>query len=168
MSGFWVSCGPTPSLELAANGLRVALSALRQSLNPDHSPRDEFTFLKRERDLLGLDMSAGILVDTDEFTLLIKKSRRLKEAKPEQAIELYALMTKQPFVGKSQWFTDMVGQRVEAAEATLPAEEVAAAQTRGRALDIWEMAQSLLDELTAPTPFVGRETELARLDDFLE
>ncbi len=59
---------PDTSPDLAANGLRVVLSALRQTLNPDHTPKGKFAFLKRERDLLGLEMSAGILVDADEFT----------------------------------------------------------------------------------------------------
>jgi hypothetical protein len=68
----------------------------------------------------------------------------------ERAIELTALAKNQPFVAKSQLFEDVAGRHVKAATANLPPEVVAAAQSRGRALDWWETAEELLDELREP------------------
>ena len=68
----------------------------------------------------------------------------------ERAIALTALAKNQPFVAKSQLFEDVAGRRVKAATANLPPEVVEAAQSRGRALDWWETAEELLDELREP------------------
>ncbi len=73
----------------AANSLRVALSSLRQSFGVSAASDEELIFIRRERNLLGFDMSAGVLVDADQFTLLIKEARRLRRAEPDRAIELY-------------------------------------------------------------------------------
>ena len=73
----------------AANSLRVALSSLRQSFGVSAASDEELVFIRRERNLLGFDMSAGVLVDADQFTLLIKEARRLRQAEPDRAIELY-------------------------------------------------------------------------------
>jgi tetratricopeptide (TPR) repeat protein len=65
----------------------------------------------------------------------------------ERAAELHGLATSQPLVAKSPLFEDVAGRYVKAATATLPPDVVEAAQARGRALDWWETAEVLLDEL---------------------
>jgi tetratricopeptide (TPR) repeat protein len=65
----------------------------------------------------------------------------------ERAVELYALAETHPFVTNSQLFEDIAGRHVKAAGAALPPDVVEAAQTRGRALDWWETAGALLEEL---------------------
>jgi tetratricopeptide (TPR) repeat protein len=65
----------------------------------------------------------------------------------ERAVELYALAESHPFVASSQLFEGIAGRFVEAAAATLPSDMVAAARERGQALDWWDTAAGLLDEL---------------------
>lgn len=66
-----------------------------------------------------------------------------------RAVELYALATRYPFVGNSQWFEDVVGKHIEKAAESLPSDVVEAAKERGRALDLWATAEALLVELEA-------------------
>ena len=72
----------------------------------------------------------------------------VNEDKIAQAVELYALAAKYDYVGKSRWFADMVGQHIEAKSNELPADVVAQAQARGQDRDLWQTAESLLQELT--------------------
>ena len=65
----------------------------------------------------------------------------------ERAVELYALAKSHPFIANSSLFEDIAGKHITAATAHLPADVVARAQERGRALDWWETAETLLDEL---------------------
>jgi predicted ATPase/DNA-binding SARP family transcriptional activator len=65
----------------------------------------------------------------------------------ERAVELYALAARYPLVANSRWFEDVVGKHVTAAAAALPQEVVAAAQERGRARDLWETVEELIEEL---------------------
>jgi DNA-binding SARP family transcriptional activator/predicted ATPase len=65
----------------------------------------------------------------------------------ERAVELYALAMRYPFVAKSRWFDDVVGQKIAAVAATLPAERVAVLEERGRARDLKATAAELLTEL---------------------
>jgi predicted ATPase/DNA-binding SARP family transcriptional activator/Tfp pilus assembly protein PilF len=83
-----------------------------------------------------LPMIAVVLVDADDPHL---KAR---------GVQLYALARSLPFVAKAQLFEDVAGRHIKAATASLPPEVVAAAQERGRALDWWETAEALLEELT--------------------
>jgi tetratricopeptide (TPR) repeat protein len=64
----------------------------------------------------------------------------------ERAVELYALASCYPLVANSRWFEDVAGQYIAVVAATLPPEVVAAAQERGQARDLWEMARELLVE----------------------
>ena len=66
---------------------------------------------------------------------------------PEKAILLQNLAQKHPFVVNSHWFADVVESRVTAAAANLSPKEVAAAQARGKEMDMWKTAESLLREL---------------------
>jgi hypothetical protein len=62
-------------------------------------------------------------------------------------VELYALASRYGFVANSRWFEDVVGKQIADVAATLPPEVVTAAQERGRARDLRETAQELLEEL---------------------
>lgn len=66
----------------------------------------------------------------------------------ERAVEVYATASSHPFVANSQLFEDIPGRRIKAAAARLPPGTVEAAQARGRALDWWETAAELLEELS--------------------
>ena len=105
--------------------------------------------------------------------------------------------SRDPLVVRSRWFKDMWGQPIERIINTLPTEVRMAAEARGRSGDLWQTAEELLAELSVdvreqwskgdeekssllslfpgpshnlppqPTPFIGRETELAQLADLL-
>ncbi len=64
-----------------------------------------------------------------------------------QAVELYALVSRYPFVAKSRWFAHVYGRPIEEAARGLDPEEVEAARVRGQALDMWTTAEDLLVEL---------------------
>jgi tetratricopeptide (TPR) repeat protein len=64
----------------------------------------------------------------------------------EQAVELYALASRHPFVANSRWFEDVAGKHIAAVAATLPPDVVAAAQERGAARDLWDTAAELVEE----------------------
>jgi tetratricopeptide (TPR) repeat protein len=65
-----------------------------------------------------------------------------------RAVELYALAQTHPMVANGQWFQDVVGQYIEDVAATLQADVVTAAKTRGQASNLWKTAEKLLQELT--------------------
>jgi predicted ATPase/DNA-binding CsgD family transcriptional regulator len=65
----------------------------------------------------------------------------------ERGIELWELARTQPLVANSKWFGDVVGRELKALAAALPPEVVEAAGERGRALDLWATAETLLAEL---------------------
>jgi tetratricopeptide (TPR) repeat protein len=65
----------------------------------------------------------------------------------ERAAELHGLCMSQPFLAHAQLFEDIAWRHIRAATASLPPEVAAAAQERGRALDWWETAEALLNEL---------------------
>ncbi|MDT8307423.1 MAG: BTAD domain-containing putative transcriptional regulator [Anaerolineae bacterium] len=74
-------------------------------------------------------------------------------AQPEQAVELYALATRRPYVANSRWFEDVVGQHVKAAAfAVLAPEQIAIARNRGETLDLWETASEVLEHLEEMAP----------------
>jgi hypothetical protein len=64
-----------------------------------------------------------------------------------RALEVWALALSLPFVVNSQWYADVVGQRVEAAALALRPAAREAARERGRALDLWATAEALVLEL---------------------
>jgi tetratricopeptide (TPR) repeat protein len=73
------------------------------------------------------------------------------QEEPERAVELYALASRYPHVANSRWYEDVVGKHIAAVAATLPPDVVTAAQERGRARDLWETAEELLEELDDAT-----------------
>jgi tetratricopeptide (TPR) repeat protein len=66
----------------------------------------------------------------------------------ERAVEIYALASRFPFVGKSCWFEEVAGQHITAATAALRPEVVAMAQERGRARDLDAIVAELLHDLS--------------------
>jgi predicted ATPase/DNA-binding XRE family transcriptional regulator len=67
----------------------------------------------------------------------------------ERAVELYSLAWRYPFLANAQGFIDSFGQRLDKVVATLSPALAAAAQGRGRTLDLWETAAVLGAELRA-------------------
>ena len=66
----------------------------------------------------------------------------------QRAVEIHTLAVSQlSHVANSRWFEDVIEPLIAAAAATLSPDVVAAAQERGRALDLWDTAEELLDEL---------------------
>ncbi len=72
-----------------------------------------------------------------------------EEGHQERAVELYALAWRHPLLANAQTFIDSFGQRLDAVVATLPPHIAAAAQARGRLLDLWATAAMLDAELRA-------------------
>jgi DNA-binding SARP family transcriptional activator/predicted ATPase len=68
------------------------------------------------------------------------------EGQTERAIELYALVSSQPFVANSRWFEDVAGQQLTPMAANLPKAVVTAARERGRARDLDATVGELLAE----------------------
>ena len=64
----------------------------------------------------------------------------------QRAIEIYALASRYPYVPNSRWVQDVAGKHIAAIAETLPPDVVAAAQERGRALDLWATVEELLIE----------------------
>jgi serine/threonine protein kinase/DNA-binding CsgD family transcriptional regulator/tetratricopeptide (TPR) repeat protein len=95
----------------------------------------------------------------------------------EDAVELYALASNQPYIANSHWYQRVVGDRIEAVD--LPSEVRAGAEERGRARDLWQTIEELVvqlqaealvaDHTEAPTaktmvdPLSERELEVLRL-----
>jgi tetratricopeptide (TPR) repeat protein len=72
-----------------------------------------------------------------------------EQGRPERAVELYALAWRHPVIANARNFIDSFGRPLEAVVAALPPDIAAAAQARGRALDLWATAATLQAELTA-------------------
>jgi predicted ATPase/DNA-binding SARP family transcriptional activator/tetratricopeptide (TPR) repeat protein len=62
----------------------------------------------------------------------------------EQALAVWARAQREPFVANSQWFTDVVGQRMATVAETLPGAVVAAARAQGEARNLWETVEELI------------------------
>lgn len=67
----------------------------------------------------------------------------------EQATEVYTRVWQEPFAHNSVWLAEVAGQELEEIAAHLPAGDRAAAEERGRALDLWKTASDLLEMFTA-------------------
>jgi len=70
------------------------------------------------------------------------------EGKIERAVELYALASRHPFVANSRWFEDIAGKALSEVAATLPKNQIAVLQERGRVRDLEATAAELLAELS--------------------
>lgn len=63
-----------------------------------------------------------------------------------RALELFGLVTRQGYLAQSVWFADLYENPLDALTVGVPEEDVAEAKKRGRAKDLWETVESLLDE----------------------
>ena len=70
------------------------------------------------------------------------------QGEKEQAVELYALISRYLPVAKSRWFADVFGQHIEAVAVTLSPEIAAAAESRGRSRNVWEVVKTVLVNLS--------------------
>jgi len=73
----------------------------------------------------------GLMISLAGLALLAAR-----EGDAERAVELYALVTRHPFVANSRWFEDVIGQHITEVAATLSPDIVRTARERGRALDL--------------------------------
>ncbi len=105
-----------------------------------------------DRQMIQLNPAADVEVDIEWFMNIIKETQSHNHpdlngcAACRAALE-DALAESLPFVGNSQLFADIAGKPMAAVADTLPPEVVVAAQARGRQLDWWETAETLLEEL---------------------
>jgi hypothetical protein len=65
----------------------------------------------------------------------------------EQAGEVFARLLKEPFVKRSVWLQAVAGRELEGVVARLSPAAWEEAEARGQALDLWESAAALLEEL---------------------
>jgi tetratricopeptide (TPR) repeat protein len=82
------------------------------------------------------------------YALAVYALLLIDEGEAEQAVELYALASRYPFVANSRWFEAIAGKHIAAVAATLPPDVVAAAQERGRARDLGATVKEVLTELS--------------------
>jgi hypothetical protein len=68
-----------------------------------------------------------------------------------RAVEAGELALNQPSVDNSKWYAQVVGQRVEVAAAAVAPDVIDTARQRGRALELWPLAEMLLNELQQGT-----------------
>jgi len=64
-----------------------------------------------------------------------------------RAIELYSLARQFGHIRNSRWFEVVACNELDEVHASMPEEKAAAAEARGRELDVWETAEALLREL---------------------
>ncbi|MCB9156310.1 MAG: tetratricopeptide repeat protein [Caldilineaceae bacterium] len=60
------------------------------------------------------------------------------------ALEIYALISQYGHVANSRWFAEIVGDHLQATQASLPAALIAKALRRGKHRDMWSTARGLL------------------------
>jgi tetratricopeptide (TPR) repeat protein len=70
-----------------------------------------------------------------------------ERGEPERAAELYAQAWSVPHIAHSHWYEDVAGHELAAVVADLPPTVREAALARGRAQELWDMAETLLAEL---------------------
>ena len=73
----------------ATTGLRVALSALRNALEPEREAGVDSPFVKRDGDTIRLGLELGVRVDADEFSRLLKTARAQETLNMDESIARY-------------------------------------------------------------------------------
>jgi predicted ATPase/DNA-binding SARP family transcriptional activator len=94
---------------------------------------------------LARDIGAGRALNLGLAALAMLLAQR---GEAERAVEVFATASREPQVSNSQWFQEVVGDRVAEAAAALPPETVRAAEERGRNRDPEALLAELLGELT--------------------
>ena len=85
----------------------------------------------------------------------------------ERAVELYALASRNPYVGNCRWFEDVAGNQIAAIAATLPPAVVTAAQVRGKTREWRATAKELLEELEGELSVSASDTTSAQQEPVL-
>ncbi len=68
-----------------------------------------------------------------------------------QAVEVYSLIERYPFVANSKWFQDVIGHPLdEVVTGKLTTGEVKAARQRAEALEVWSTVRQLLEDTRQP------------------
>jgi tetratricopeptide (TPR) repeat protein len=67
--------------------------------------------------------------------------------RPERAVELHGLAQQFGYIRNSRWFADVTCRELDEVRASLLPDVAAAAEARGREMDVWETAEALLGEL---------------------
>jgi DNA-binding SARP family transcriptional activator len=80
---------PDSSPSTGATGLRVALSALRNALEPDRQPNTDGQFVRRDGEMIRLATEAGIRVDADDFSKMLKLARAAESGDAEHMTGAY-------------------------------------------------------------------------------
>jgi LuxR family transcriptional regulator, maltose regulon positive regulatory protein len=83
------SLWPESPVPTAATGLRVALSALRNALEPDRESGADSRFVRRDGENIRLAMEVGVRIDADEFGEVLQAARVADATDVELAITLY-------------------------------------------------------------------------------
>ncbi|RIK33111.1 MAG: hypothetical protein DCC55_35565 [Chloroflexi bacterium] len=71
----------------------------------------------------------------------------LEQGEVEQAVEIYALARRQPYVSRSHFFAQLAGNMMEQAVAKLHPTAAVEAEARGQARHLWQTAHALATEL---------------------
>jgi DNA-binding SARP family transcriptional activator len=80
---------PGSSPSTAATGLRVALSALRNALEPGRQPGSDGQFVRRDGEMIRLATEAGVRVDVEDFSRMLKSARAAESSGRERMIAAY-------------------------------------------------------------------------------
>lgn len=99
----------------------------------------------REALQIGVDIKAAMTIYQALGACAVWVGR---QGDPQRALALYSLVRCNPTLAKSRWFEEIYGRQVAELADGLPVEAAAAAQERGRALDLWETARALIQELS--------------------
>jgi tetratricopeptide (TPR) repeat protein len=144
----------------AHRSLSESISALQQMGHPEHLNCAISMSAYATRGLGRPVQAAGCLTEALKSATKIRTFIALLYALPaaallladrgeaERAVEVYALAASHPFVAHSHWFEAVAGRQVADAAAELPPAVVEAAQARGQALDPWQTAADLAEELS--------------------
>jgi predicted ATPase len=81
------------------------------------------------------------------FTIPLAALLAADRQEKKRAVELYSLASRYSFVANSRWCQDVFGQQISNVTASLPSDEVAAAQELDGMQDLWTTAKELLVDL---------------------
>ncbi|MFN2138254.1 MAG: tetratricopeptide repeat protein [Candidatus Promineifilaceae bacterium] len=82
------------------------------------------------------------------YSLPVAALLTANEGQTERAIELYGAARQFAHITNSRWFAKVVCQKLDEVRASLSPDVAAAAEARGRELDLWQTASELIEEMT--------------------
>ncbi|RME43061.1 MAG: hypothetical protein D6791_16350, partial [Chloroflexi bacterium] len=85
----WEALWPGKDPQAAATGLRVALNALHQALEPARPPGTSPFYVQRAGETLRFNPEASIQLDSEVFEQLVKQAREMNLVDPAEALNLY-------------------------------------------------------------------------------